>query len=374
MIPTSEAELANLIAHASGPLDIRGGGTRPIGAPVVGEVMHTSGLSGISLYEPGALTLVAQAGTPLSLIEETLAAEGQMLSFEPPDFADLFGRSGQSTIGGVVATNASGPRRIQAGACRDLLLGVRFVDGRGDVLQNGGRVMKNVTGYDLAKLLCGSYGTLGVLTEVSLKVLPKPEACSVLLIEGLDDEAAISTLSRALGAPFDVTGAAHIPVGLDGHPVTMIRLEGFEKSVRYRANALRDMLSQRAGGIAIESDPDRTSAGWSWVRDVAALRASSGDLWRVSVKPSDGPKLVQAWREAGIAVQVIYDWGGGLIWALVPEAFDLRSVSLTGHATRVRGSGGTPVFHPQSPPLMAIERDLRKKFDPRNILNPGKMG
>jgi glycolate oxidase FAD binding subunit len=266
MRPESEADLSEAIAAAGGPLHIVGGGTRTGRKSDQGEILETSGLSGITLYEPEALTMVAGAGTPLAKIEAALASEDQMLSFEPPDTSGLFGVESRSTIGGVVATNASGPRRIQAGACRDLLLGVRLVDGRGDIIKNGGRVMKNVTGYDLVKLACGSHGTLGVLTEVSFKVLPKPEARAVLLIEGLTDAEAISTLSTALGAPYDVTGAAHFPVGMDGDPVTMIRLEGFENAVSYRAERLRDLLG-KGREIAIETDANRTRAGWVWVQD-----------------------------------------------------------------------------------------------------------
>ncbi len=177
----------------------RGGGTRSVGRPVTGDVVQTGGLSGISLYEPGALTLVVKAGTPLAEIEAALEAEGQRLPFEPMDHRGLLGTDGTPTIGGVVASNASGPRRIQVGACRDFMLGVRFVDGQGTVIKNGGRVMKNVTGYDLVKLLCGSWGTLGVLSEVSLKVLPKPGSAATLTLHGLDVAQAVAAMSRRAG-------------------------------------------------------------------------------------------------------------------------------------------------------------------------------
>ena len=184
MTPETEAELAAIITGAEGPLRIEGGGTRPIGGASNGARLSTSAMTGVELYEPGALTLVVRAGTPLDEVEATLAAEGQRLAFEPMDHRGLLGTSGTPTIGGVVAANVSGPRRIQAGACRDFLLGVRFVDGQGRIIRNGGRVMKNVTGYDLVRLMAGSYGTLGVLTEVALKVLPAPRATGTCFARG----------------------------------------------------------------------------------------------------------------------------------------------------------------------------------------------
>lgn len=373
MRPVDENELSEAIRGASGPLAIRGGGTR---APAIGgaEVLETGGLSGIRLYEPGALTMVAGAGTALAEVEAGLAAEGQRLAFEPMDHRGLMGSTGEPTIGGVVAGNVSGPRRIQAGACRDFLLGVRFVDGMGTVFANGGRVMKNVTGYDLVKLMAGSHGALGVITEVAFKVLPAPEATAVLLIEGLDDDRAVAVLTRALGSPYEVTGAAHVPVGLGGAPVAMIRIEGFEGSVAYRAERLKDLLAD-FGDIAVERDPASTQAGWAWVRDVTPFHDRPGDVWRISVKPTDGP---EAARRIG-AEAVLYDWGGGLVWALVAEGTDIRPRldGLRGHATLVRAGAETrmriPVFHPEPPAVAALAQGLRARFDPRGILNPGRM-
>ncbi len=375
LTPQNEAALAEAVAAASGPLRVAGGGTRPVGNPVTGEVLSVSGLTGVTLYEPGALTLVVAAGTPLADVEAALAKENQRLAFEPMDHRGLLGTEGEPTIGGVAAANVSGPRRIAVGACRDHLLGVRFVDGQGTVLKNGGRVMKNVTGYDLVKLLCGSYGTLGVLTEVSLKVLPKPDVTGVVLIEGLSDEDAVRALSMALGSPFEVTGAAHTPVGVDGDPVTMIRIEGFEASVAYRLERLQDLL-RSFGTSATETDPQKTAAGWRWVRDVEAFHGAPGDVWRISVKPSDGPAAAQALQAEGL----LYDWGGGLVWARVAEGTDVRAMldGVRGHATLVRASEETRrklgAFHPETAPLAAISRGLREKFDPRGILNPGLMG
>jgi len=332
-------------------------------------MLETGGLSGITLYEPGSLTLVAQAGTPLAEIEAALAAEGQRLAFEPMDHRGLMGTSGAPTIGGVVAANVSGPRRVSVGACRDFMLGVRFVDGTGTLVKNGGRVMKNVTGYDLVKLMTGSWGTLGILTEVSLKVLPTPERTACIMIDGLDDSQAIAAMARALRSPFEVSGAAHLPNGMGDGPVTMLRIEGFSGSVRYRAEQLAALFADM--GTRIESDADGVAEHWAQIRDVAPFHGTPGDVWRVSGRPTTGADLA---RRSG-AKAVMYDWGGGLIWMSVPEGTDLRARlgDFDGHATLVRGSG-QPKFQPEPAELAALSHGLRQRFDPRGILNTGLMG
>jgi glycolate oxidase FAD binding subunit len=354
MRPETEAELAELVRGAPGPVVVRGGGTRSLGV-CAGSVLETGGMAGITLYEPGALTLVARAGTPLAEVDTALAAEGQRLAFEPPDLRGLLGRSGASTIGGVVAANASGPRRVQAGAARDFLLGVRFVDGSGAVIKNGGRVMKNVTGYDLVKLLAGSHGTLGVLTEVSLKVLPAAATEATVVLDGLSDADAVAAMARALGSPYEVTGAAHWP----GRG-TFLRVEGLAVQVDYRAAQLRSML----GGQILPQGP------WAEIRDVAAFQGVAGDVWRLSVKPSDAPGIV---ARAG-ALECVYDWGGGLVWLLVAPGSDLRARIgvFAGHATLVRGDGA-PVFQPEPAPVAALTAGLRAQFDPRGLFNAGLM-
>lgn len=359
MTPHSETDLAQMITEAKGPLRIVGGGTRPIGQ-TTGAALSTAALSGITLYEPGAMTLVAQAGTPVDEIEKALAGENQRLAFEPMDHRPLLGTQGTPTIGGIVAANVSGPRRISVGAARDFMLGVRFVDGAGNIIKNGGRVMKNVTGYDLVKLMTGSYGTLGVLTEVSLKVLPAVEATLTLTLQGLDDDTAIKAMSAALSSPYEVTGVAHDP----SQSLTHFRLEGFPASISYRAEALAEKLS--LFGPASEAKTD-----WTAIRDVTAFAKAKGDVWRISVKPSDAAAL--AAKLGADAVQ--YDWGGGLIWALCPEGHDLRAAmrGTAGHATLIRGKGHGPVFHPEPAPIAAITAGLRAKFDPRHILNTGIM-
>ena len=368
--PTDESEMAEAVAGATGPLRITGGGTRWIGGARSGEALSLAGLSGVTLYEPGALTLVVRAGTPLAEVEATLAAEGQRLPFEPMDHRPVLGSTGEPTIGGVVAANVSGPRRVQAGACRDSLIGVRFVDGTGTVIRNGGRVMKNVTGYDLVKLMAGSWGTLGVLTEVAFKVLPATEAGATVVIPGLDVPAAVAAMTKGLTSPYEVSGAAHASRGPDGAAVTLLRVEGFAESVRYRAERIAALVG---GAAAIERDPERVAALWSWVRDVRRFAGTQGDLWRVSVKPSDAVAVAGRLGEEDL----LLDWGGGLVWAEVPPGTDLRArlQGIAGHATRVRGALGViPAFPPEPPPLAALSRGLRAKFDPRGILNPGIMG
>lgn len=354
MKPTSERELAEIVARAKAPLEIIGGNTRKLGNPIEGAPLYTAGLSGITLYEPEALTLVAKAGTPVAEIEALLDKNGQHLPFEPMDYRALQGTNGVPTIGGVVATNSSGPRRISAGACRDSMIGVRFVDGMGRIVKNGGRVMKNVTGYDLVKLLAGSHGTLGIITEISFKLRPAAEATATVLVQE-GEISAVATMARALGSPFDITGAAHVG------GTTALRLEGLAGSVEYRGAALASLL----GGDVGEFD-------WQALRDIQVFADKLGDVWRFSVKPSLGPKLGDALRRLG-ALEIMYDWAGGLLWVLAPEGTDLRPALTSGHGTVIRGKA-LPVFQPEPTPIALLAQGLRAKFDPRNILNPGKMG
>lgn len=360
MRPQTEAELAEAIRGARSPLRIVGGGTRPVGR-LDGAVLETGGLSGIRLYEPGALTLVVGAGTPLAEVEAVLAAERQRLPFEPVRWGPLLGAAGEGTIGGVAAANVSGPRRIQAGACRDSLIGVRFVDGTGTVVKNGGRVMKNVTGYDLVKLLAGSWGTLGVISEVSFKLLPAPGAEVTLVMPELDAAGAVAALSAALGAPYDVTGAGWLP-GIGA----LIRIEGLAESVRYRAGRLVAML-ERFGAVRLEQEG--STALWRALGEVAPFQGRAGDLWRFSVRPTDAPGLV-----ARLGCPVVLDWGGGLVWALLPEGTDARAQAapFRGHATRMRGPGAG-AFQTEPAAVATLSNGLRARFDPRAILNPARM-
>lgn len=357
MRPATEAELAEIVAGASGPLRVRGGGTRAIGQ-AGGEVLETGGLSGVELYEPGALTLVVRAGTPVAEVERVLAGERQRLGFEVPDLRGLLGREGVSTIGGVVAANASGPRRVQGGACRDALLGVRFVTGRGEVVKNGGRVMKNVTGYDLVKLMAGSHGALGVLSEVSFRVQALPEAEATLVVEGLADAEGLAVLRQALGSPFDVSGVARA----EGRSV--IRVEGMAGSVSYRIGQLKARLT---GDVSLV-EAGESRAIWSGFRDVRALHGCPGDLWRLSLVPTAAAGVA-----AALGGEAVFDWGGGLVWLCLPEGrdADVRAVvSGKGVAIKVRGAGAAP-FAPDAAEVAALSAGLKAEFDPRGILNRG---
>jgi glycolate oxidase FAD binding subunit len=387
MKPVDEADLAEMIRAAYGPLRIVGGGTRAIGRMDGPEALETSGLAGISLYEPGSLTMVAKAGTPLVEIEAVLAAENQRLAFEPPDMRGLLGRQGTSTIGGVVAANASGPRRVQVGACRDHVLGVRFVDGSGTVIKNGGRVMKNVTGYDLVKLLAGSHGTLGVLSEVSFKVLPCPETEATVVIHDQNAAEAVSAMSQALGSPFEVSGAAHGPAGGSAGAAgeqgkTHLRVEGFAASVAYRCQRLVALLAA-FGEVTVEADAGRSAMIWQSIRDVSAF-GDANAVVRLSLKPSDFPALIAGDLAETPAAghRFLLDWGGGLAWLAADaervagflQRHQARCAQVGGHATLIKGDVEGPYFQPESAGIAALTAGLRAKFDPRGLLNPRLMG
>jgi glycolate oxidase FAD binding subunit len=284
----------------------------------------------------------------------------------------LLGRDGVSTIGGVVADNASGPRRVQAGACRDSLIGIRMVDGRGTIIKNGGRVMKNVTGYDLVKLMAGSRGTLGVLTEVAFKLQAVPEAEATLVARGLQPDAALANLRRALASPYDVSGAAHLDVGRTvADAQTLIRVEGLAGSVAYRARALADMI-----GDCKIVEAQESAALWRQVRDVTPFVAMPGAVWRLSVTPGKAMVVPEALSAVGIAHRTIWDWGGGRLWILAgPPAADAikAAVAGIGHATLIRplpDMANDAGEAPEPAGVALLSRGLRAAFDPRGIFNP----
>ncbi|MBU2483747.1 MAG: glycolate oxidase subunit GlcE [Alphaproteobacteria bacterium] len=393
--PGSEEEVARIVLEASEarrPIEVRGGGTRlDLGRPVQSaSVLSVARLSGITNYDPSELVMAARAGTPLAEIEAALADSNQMLTFEPMDHRPLLAASGEPTIGGVFAGNISGPRRISAGAARDNLLGVRFVNGSGEIVKSGGRVMKNVTGLDLVKLMAGSWGTLGVLSEVIFKVLPRPETAVTIAVSGLNDAQAAEAMAAALAMSVEVSGAAHLPESvihkfaggsLKGGPATVLRLEGLAPSVEVRTGRLVAEMSRRGTVSVLEGDV--SSGLWRDVRDVTPFAdGTRKPVWKVSVAPSAGHQLVAALR-LKTGVDAFYDWQGGLVWLRMeadPEADLVRQYLKAlggGHATLVRADAATrasvPVFEPQPKPLEALARRIKDQFDPAGVLNPGRM-
>jgi len=378
-------EAVKWAAAETQPLEIIGQGSkRPFGRPVqAAHVLDLSGVTGIESYEPAELVLTARAGTSIAVLEKLVEENGQELSFEPMDFGPLFGEEpGRGTIGGVLAANLSGPRRIKAGAARDHVLGLEAVSGRGELFKSGGRVVKNVTGYDLPRTLCGSFGTLAVTTTVTLKVNPRPETSATLVLTGLDDQEGIQVLCDAMGSSAEVSGAAHLPEWIDDNRSrTVLRLEGFKSSVDYRMKALQQRLGSYGASYQLEEAGSKEL--WDGIRNLAPFAGRRTPVWRISVAPTAGPQLV-ARLKSSIELDAFYDWSGGLVWLTCTDG-DIHQARIRaavdavggGHATLVRADSSvrsdSAVFHPQSAPLAALSRRLKEQFDPKGILNPGRM-
>ncbi len=395
LVPASEEEAAAIIrAHAQEgrALAISGGDTRSgFGNAVEAEArLRSIALSGIVAYNPGEMVMTARAGTPIAEVEAALAENGQMMAFEPMDHRALMGTSGEPTIGGVFAANVSGPRRLVAGAARDSLLGIRFVNGKGEIVKAGGRVMKNVTGLDLVKLLSGSHGTLGFLTEVTFRVPPRPKAEETVVISGLNDAEAANAMAAAMALPMEVSGAAHLPLTvtwkflggeLPEGEATVLRIEGLPGSVDARADKLLSAMVPFGHAARLGQTASRQL--WQEIRDVAPYAdQTQRPVWRVSVAPDIGHQLVAALRlEAG--VDAFYDWQGGLVWMRMeadPEADLLRRFVKAlggGHTTLIRAPAGAraaiSAFHPEEEAVALLSRRVKESFDPAGILNPGKM-
>ena len=408
--PTTLDELREAVAEAlaaAEPLElVAGGSKRGLGRPLqVPRILDLSRLSGIRDYQPAELVLTAAAATPLAEIEAALGPARQMLAFEPPDWRKLLGGDGEPTLGGALACNLSGPRRIKSGAARDHFLGFRGVSGRGEVFKSGGKVVKNVTGYDLSKLLAGSYGTLAALEEVTVKVMPRPEHTETVVLCGLKPSAAAAVMSRALNSPYEVSGAAYLPAGAamlstaagltDTSGIAAFRLEGPAPSVAFRRERLLAELAADCERAVLEDDA--SIAFWRAIRDVEPL-ADLPDraVWRVSVAPGRGAALGKAIARSAEATWFA-DWGGGLLWVAVAlghgragdEPAEDGGAGLIraairgpdghggGHATLIKAPaalrGAVPVFEPQPPALAALSTRVKESFDPRHILNPGRM-
>ncbi|WP_398483758.1 FAD-binding protein [Tardiphaga sp.] len=382
------------------PLEIIGHGSkRSIGQPIAtNALLDLSALNAVTSYEPNELILTVQAGAPFADVLSLLDTKNQQFSFEPMNTSRLLGTPDVGTVGGTISAGLAGPRRIQAGGARDHLLGVHAVSGFGESFKAGGRVVKNVTGYDICKLITGAWGTLAVMTEVTLKVMPRAEAERTLILRGLDDIAANRAMTEALGSPYDISGAAHLPgsalrtvqgplgeIAAEDQSATLIRLEGITASASSRASSLSTLLQSYGTAEIIEDS--QSSALWADIRDVVPFAASGPramwPVWRIVCPPASGGKLGQeiAKRSQG---EVVYDWGGGLIWAALPPSADAQAAQLRklvdaagGHATLIRASEDVrraiDVFHPQAPGVAALGDRVRKSFDPKSILNRGRM-
>jgi glycolate dehydrogenase FAD-binding subunit len=396
--PAADWELQFMIAGCAEkklPIEVVGAGSkRAIGRPMDSAItITTASLRGITLYEPSELVMTARAGTPVSHVEAELAAHGQMLAFEPIDVAPAVGGvHGSQTIGAVFATNLSGARRILAGAARDHLLGVKGVNGRAEMFQAGGRVMKNVTGYDVARGLTGSWGTLAILTEVTFKVVPWPETAATIVYLGLPDNIAVELLSAAMVLPVEVSGAVHLQASVAarlghgglkgvGKAITALRIENFQTAVAGRKLKLQEAL--KVYGKALELDHRESLEFWGELRRLSVMPNRQTLLWRISTKPTTAPKLVAAIKRY-MPAEAFYDWAGGLIWLEVPATADAGTAEIRrataihgGHATLIRAEpsvrGAVEVFQPLNPPLERLTRDLKRAFDPAGILNPGRM-
>jgi glycolate oxidase FAD binding subunit len=382
------------------PLEIIGHGSkRSIGQPMAtNALLDLSALNAVKSYEPNELIITVEAGAPLADVKSLIDSKNQQFAFEPVDTARLLGTPGVGTIGGMIGAGLAGPRRIQAGGARDHLLGAHAVSGFGDSFKAGGRVVKNVTGYDLCKLLAGSWGTLAVMTEVTLKVVPRPESQRTLVLRGLDDVTANRAMTAALGSPFDVSGAAHVPnsafrdaagtlgeLGSPRNAVTLLRLEGITASAAHRAASLAKVLSP-FGAVEILQDT-ASVAIWSSIRDVEPFAAkgvlAAWPVWRIVCPPAAGGALGERLaRDTG--GDVIYDWGGGLIWAALPPKGDAQAALLRprveaagGHAMLLRAPEpvrrNVDVFHPPQGGVAALSERVRNSFDPKKILNRGRM-
>jgi glycolate oxidase FAD binding subunit len=394
--PATAAEVQSIVADAVAEqrgLEVRGGGSKRLLRPPVAAaaLLDMSALSGITDYDPDELVVTARSGTPLAEIEAALAERRQMLAFEPFDHGPMFGaEAGRATLGGIVAANVSGSRRISMGAARDHILGFTAVSGRAETLKGGGAVVKNVTGFDLPKLMAGSWGTLAVLLSITMRVLPRPRTETTILFKGLPDEAANHLMSAAMALPAAVSAAAHVPLP---RAVTALRLEGFGPSVAARSRDLKRALEPMgAAGTAIEADESR--AFWHGVRSLDVLPRQGHLLWRLSVPPARGWRVqpLLAWAGA----RYVYDWAGGLVWAAVPEdaapartepvhAARVRAAarSLGGHAALIRAPAAmrealSRAEHTALPGaadalggMRALHARLKAAFDPCGILNPG---
>lgn len=375
LIPKNEMELCNAVravAEQGTSFEVIGHGTkRKFGrATQTNAILDMSAFAGIVKYEPEELVISAGAATPIAEIEAELANRNQMLGFEPADWGPLLGEpAGSATIAGIAASNACGSRRIKAGAVRDHVIGCRFVNGVGEAVKAGGNVIKNVTGFDVARLMCGAFGTLGAITELTLRVVPRPARVAALSI-ACSAEEGLRILRKAAGSPVDPTGFAYL------ENRTLIRIEGEAEPVRDKLDALQKQFA--AANMQV-LDNDETRQVFCDLSDGAPLRDTLSDLWRLCVTPSHA---YEALNESG-AAHWYADWAGGLLWLALPadeeSAKRLRAITTKhgGHATLMRASaearGKLDVFEPEAPARVVLTRAVKAAFDPKRVFNPGRM-
>jgi glycolate oxidase FAD binding subunit len=379
-MPASEGDLRDAIADAArtdAKLEIRGGGSKAdIGAPRQATLIDMRAFAGVIDYDPPELVLTVGAATSLADIQALVADHDQMLAFEPFDYGPILGQApGASTIGGVIAAAIAGSRRLSRGSARDHFLGFRAVSGRGEAFVGGAKVVKNVTGYDLPKIFCGSWGRLGALTEVTLKVLPRPRERLTMAMTGLRADQAVAVMARALGSQADVAAAAHFPAGLfEQAAVTMLRLEGFGPSVAARRLMLESLLAD-AGSVRAVGEDDAERA-WSGLQTLGPL-ADAPVLWRINAAPSRAVAILDGLESLG--GRWLLDWAGGLIWlAFEGEPSTVRGLAEAagGHAALIRAPAAlrqtTPALQPQAPAVMALEARVRRAFDPAAVFETGR--
>lgn len=372
--PKTQAELADVIANG-GPFVMEGLGSKT-GYGRIADAPPTLSLKnfhGVDVYEPEELILEAGAATTLSGIQKLLDQRNQMLAFEPPDYSHLWGGKHAGSLGGLLATGLSGPRRIKAGSARDHVLGVKGVTGRGEIFKAGARVVKNVTGYDMPKLMAGSFGTLAALTAITFKVLPAPEAEESVFIPNIDDATAMRLMADALQSSAEISAAAHIPGA-----GTYLRFEGIAISVSARRDGLVAGLQHKFELLKAQD----SRLIWEKIRDCKVFpHDATRALWRISVAPMQGAAVAAHIVAQGDA-RYFFDWGGGLLWVSLPAAGDggaalVRSAFAQGHATLFAGPDELrqriSVFQPQEAALAALTKRVKAALDPQAKLNPGRM-
>jgi glycolate oxidase FAD binding subunit len=393
----AQQAIAELLADGRTAEIVGRASRRSYGRPQQADaVLDVSALEGITLYEPGELVLSARPASPLSLIHSTLAEQRQHLAFEPPDFGRLWGDApGRGTLGGCLSVGLGGPRRPSAGAPRDHFLGVKGLNGFGQAFAAGGRVVKNVTGFDLPKLLAGSLGTLAVMTEVTIKVMPAPACTKTLLLHGLGDAPAVALMGEALSSPAAVSGATHFPAAITSTlpalpatsgAVTALRLEGLERSIKARLEHLMQRLAPSGGGCTI-LDESASCRLWADVADIAPFAGpSERPVWRLSIRASTAVGIAQAIQES-LECRYFFDWGGALLWIELPSEPLAHQELIRGtcrrvggpdaHATLVRAAeqvrARASPLPPLTGPLAALTVRVKAQFDPQRVFNRGRM-